>query len=169
MLLRVVRDEANSTSGPRIITPSSFNDDRKVPAALVLPPGKFFFGYKYVPFDPTKAPKPTLTDTHPKGPVAFSGLGSTVNNRQTALGTSNPVDILKKRESDAKEQEEEQDKPDLWDKLGGGNSLRPDPGSKTNGHRPPSRQEVIDATMLDEEDFTYEMDDDDGFIEIDSD
>ena len=33
------------------------NEERKVPAPLVLPFGKLFFGYTYKPYDPSKDTK----------------------------------------------------------------------------------------------------------------
>lgn len=47
-----------------------------MPGPLVLPAGKFFFGYKYVPFDPSAAPKKTEEVDVP--PSAFQGEGNSL-------------------------------------------------------------------------------------------
>ncbi|GFZ49841.1 hypothetical protein JCM24511_07244 [Saitozyma sp. JCM 24511] len=188
----------NRNDGPRIITPDALADaDRKVPAALVLPAGKFFFGYKYIPFDPSKVVKKPI-DTGLEPPKAFSGEGSTLNNRRTgkaptsgSSATNGGVSPQPTSVSAAKDAGEE--KPDPWAKLGSGNTLsgrgvkREATGAaRQNGSittptsappvaaPPPPHPEVIDATMLDEDDFTFgdEYDDDedeDDIIEIDSD
>ena len=120
------------------------DDDRKVPAALILPPGKFFFGYKYVPFDPQKAPK----KVEEVKAEAFGGEG---NRLKGTTAATSPV----------KAKEVKKEKEDPWAKLGGGNSLRPARAAP----------EVIDATMSsDDEDMDYGVDEDeDHIIEIDSD
>lgn len=193
-----ILDVADPRSGPRIITPDALADaDRKVPAALVLPAGKFFFGYKYIPFDPSKVVKKPI-DTGLEPPKAFSGEGSTLNNRRTgkaptsgSSATNGGVSPQPTSVSAAKGAGEE--KPDPWAKLGSGNTLsgrgvkREATGAaRQNGSittptsappvaaPPPPHPEVIDATMLDEDDFTFgdEYDDDedeDDIIEIDSD
>lgn len=64
--------------------------------------------------------------------------------------------------------EESNQKPDPWAKLGGGNTLRVKE-SPVNVKSPPAH--VIDATMLDEDDFAFGDDgkEYDDVIEIDSD
>jgi hypothetical protein len=48
----------SSCSKSRFVTNESLaNSERKVPAPLVLPFGKLFFGYTYKPFDPSKETK----------------------------------------------------------------------------------------------------------------
>ncbi|WVQ84773.1 hypothetical protein IAT38_006930 [Cryptococcus sp. DSM 104549] len=164
----------NRHDGPRIITPDSLNDaDRKVPAALVLPAGKFFFGFKYTPYDPSKAPKPT-TEAVPEAAQPFGGEGNTLKGRKTGGATTGGSVKGKEKETAAEE------KPDPWAKLGGGNSLKrsapaPEPAPQAApAQRLATEQEIIDATMLGEDDFfdegDYEDDDgDDGVIEVDSD
>jgi ubiquitin fusion degradation protein 1 len=151
-------------SGPKIITPDSLGDtDRKVPAALILPEGKFFFGFKYIPFDPSKAPKKAdETEAKPNDP--FSGQGNLLKRRR---GDATPVPTPSERPA---EQVKEEAKEDPWAKLGSGNSLRPKPKTPPPEPPQPTRQEVIDATMLDEDDFWAADDgDEDDVIEIDSD
>lgn len=158
-------------SGPMIITPDTLGAaDRKVPAALVLPEGKFFFGYKYTPFDPSKAPKKVDIDAAPAAP--FSGEGNTLRKKPDGSSSSKRAEVPKSSP----------DAPavDPWANLGGGNTLRPTKQQKTESgsqsqsqpqsQTPAQRQEIIDATMLDEDDFAYYDDDDDNdVIEIDSD
>jgi len=156
-----------TVSGPRIITPESLADDgRKVPAALVLPEGKFFFGFKYTPFDPDKAPK-KADEAEQQGPTPFGGTGNSLKRRRGDVTPQTQATEVKKEES----------KADPWAKLGSGNSLRrqqtpPPPKEKTPPPREPTRDEVIASTYLDENDF---MDEDDDFdygedvIEVDSD
>jgi ubiquitin fusion degradation protein 1 len=194
-------DMADPFSGPRIITPDSLADaDRKVPAALVLPAGKFFFGYKYIPFDPSKVVKKPV-DTGLEPPKAFSGEGSTLNNRRTGKAPASSSSatnggVSPQPTSTSTSTDGGVEKPDPWAKLGSGNTLsgrgvkREATGAaRQNGSvttpasapaaaaaavaaPPPPQHEVIDATMLDEDDFTFgdEYDDDeDDIIEIDSD
>ena len=157
--------------GNRIVTPESLSDaDRKVPAALVLPEGKFFFGFKYIPFDPAKQPKKVEA---PKSPQAFQGEGETLRKR--AGGQANGTNGASTSKSPAPEEN-----PDPWAKLGSGNTLRgkrpapttptPEP-AHTRAKPDPSPSQVIDATMLDEDDFGFvgSEEDDHDVIEIDSD
>ncbi|WVF68346.1 hypothetical protein IAT40_003111 [Kwoniella sp. CBS 6097] len=173
----------NRADGPRIFTPESLGDaDRKVPAALVLPEGKFFFGFKYVPFDPSKAPKSTVEPTvQPAQP--FGGAGQTLARRPP--GAANPTPPASRPGTVPPapvKTEQEEEKPDPWAKLGSGNSLRKTATTNSAAagagrSTEQSRQEVIDATMLDEDDFMFNGGDDDdddgdyddGVIEIDSD
>ena len=149
-------------SGPRIITPDSYNEDRKVPAALNLPEGKFFFGYTYVPFDPEKVVKKEI-DAVPAEP--FGGQGTSLRSQARTGSTVAPP---------------ESDKPaavDPWAKLGGGNTLSAKSVKKEKTEEEKAKakqqQEIIDATMLEEEEFWDDevMDDDDedddDIIEID--
>jgi ubiquitin fusion degradation protein 1 len=149
-------------SGPRIITSDSYDQDRKVPAALNLPEGKFFFGYTYVPFDPDKVVKKQV-DIAPA--ESFGGQGTSLRS-QTKTATA----------ADAESAKPEADKPaeDPWAKLGGGNTLSAKVKKETAEPKTASRQqqEVIDATMLEEEEFWDDegmYEDDDDIIEIDSD
>ena len=160
-------------SGPRIITPDSYNEDRKVPAALHLPQGKFFFGYTYVPFDPTKVVKKPV-DILPT--QSFGGQGTSLKSQTTTGGdasSSQPQSQTQPQTESAAEVP-----ADPWAKLGSGNTLstagkrnkEPEP-VKTEAQQ---RQEVIDATMLDEDDLwgdegMEDDDDDNDIIEIDSD
>jgi ubiquitin fusion degradation protein 1 len=151
-------------SGPRIITPDSLADDgRKVPAALVLPEGKFFFGFKYTPFDPDKAPK-KADEEEKQGPTPFGGAGNSLKRRRGDVTPQPAVTEVKKEES----------KPDPWAKLGSGNSLRRQqtPPREETPPREPTREEVLASTYLDENDFMAEDDDFDygeDVIEVDSD
>lgn len=162
----------NPSSGPRIITPDSLNDaDRKVPAALVLPAGKFFFGFKYIPYDASKSAKKAIEA--PAVPQTFSGEGSTLKRRAT--GALPPGANGRPVTPTPPVKEEHEEKADPWANLGGGNTLS-NRGAKKEIHTPKSA-EVIDATMLDSNDFTFGEDDDedddggeyDDVIEIDSD
>lgn len=168
-------------SGPRIITPDSFNDDRKVPAALVLPQGKFFFGFKYIPYDPSKVVKKNV-DIAPTGTQAFSGEGTSLKSKKPG-GTLNVTGNGKGKEKEgdvtSQASTQPQEKADPWAKLGSGNALKPAASTTTTKTSNPSRTtttrnepDIIDATMLDEDDF-FEVpdddDDDDDIIEIDSD
>lgn len=167
-----------TASGPRVIKTDELNDDRKVPAALVLPEGKFFFGYKYVAFDADKveskeAPAPAA------GTAAFQGDGNSLRR-----GASNPNRALPAPAATLAAAPGTEDKPDPWAKLGAGNSLSgrtkaaPAPAS-ARVPSPSPEPEVVDATMLDEDDFMFGEnydddyddydDDDDEIIEIDSD
>ncbi|WWD20459.1 hypothetical protein CI109_104935 [Kwoniella shandongensis] len=185
----------NRNEGPRIITPDSLNDaDRKVPAALILPEGKFFFGFKYIPFDPSKVPK-KLDEKAAEAAAAaksssFSGQGETLLKRPPGAANPSRPSSTAPTSSPAvvkREREEDEEKADPWAKLGGGNTLSgkkaatpatTSQSTSTVPSAPPSRQEVIDATMLDEDDFMFDggeddEDEDDGeyadVIEIDSD
>jgi ubiquitin fusion degradation protein 1 len=157
-------------SGPRIITNESLADDgRKVPAALVLPEGKFFFGFKYVPFDPSKAPK-KATEAEPKAVDPFGGAGNSLKRRRGDNTPEVKAEV---------EKEETEPSADPWAKLGSGNTLRNQKNSaqtSTNASsradsRQMTREEVIESTYLDEDDFGVEEDFDygDDVIEIDSD
>ncbi|WVR07926.1 hypothetical protein IAU60_004969 [Kwoniella sp. DSM 27419] len=159
----------NRNDGPRIITPDSLADaDRKVPAALVLPQGKFFFGFRFVPFDPVKAAKEkakTKGDIPVEPVQPFGGQGQSLKGGKSSSAPA-PAPVKKEEAVEAE---------DPWTKLGSGNTLRKaktEPVKTEERGQPASRQEVIDATMLDEDDFMFDGgDDDDGqeVIEIDSD
>jgi ubiquitin fusion degradation protein 1 len=156
--------------GAKIMTPESLADDgRKIPAALILPAGKFFFGFTYVPFDPSKVVK-KIDPNEVKPDTTFSGTGNTLLRRRgapAAQPTPAPAAPVAK-----------EDKPDPWASLSGGNTLS---GKKAKiekvkveepeAKKEMTRQEVVDMTMLDEDDFMFgeTYDDDDGVIEIDSD
>jgi ubiquitin fusion degradation protein 1 len=173
-------------SGPRIITPDSFNDDRKVPSALHLPQGKFFFGYTYVPFNPDKVVKKPV-DILPTGPFGGQGtsLRSQVKSEPQAQtqGESSATGAAAASASAAVAAAAPPQAEDPWAKFGSGtgNTLS-GRGSKSTKVKEEKveksaaeqRQEVIDATMLDDDDFWGDevMDDDDDdndVIEIDSD
>lgn len=159
----------SNTSGPLIITPDSIKDGQKVAGSLVLPKGKFFFGYTYVPFDPAKAPKAKEQPSSNPEP-AFQGEGNSLRrSAQPSSSTRSSKPAAAKPASD--------DKPDPWANLGNGNTLSgrqvaPEPPKAKD---PLPQDEIIDATMLDEDDFmfdesyNYDDDDDDDIIEIDSD
>ena len=153
------------------------DDGRKVPAALVLPAGKFFFGYKYIPYDPSKSPAKKV-DEGPQSPKAFGGQGNSLRNRSR---TSNPPNAPSDSTSEPK-REKLDETEDSWAKLGGGNTLRPTEVQRTEQREEPStvtsrqtQMDIIDATMLDEDDFAeYDHGDEDheddvNVIEIDSD
>ncbi len=124
-----------------------------------------------MPFDPKKAPKKPEEDVVAP-PSAFQGQGNSlrkgaVNNAAAAAAPAS-----------AKPADEE--KPDPWASLGSGNTLsgrkraaEKSPERKPASPQQPTREEVIDATMLDEDDFMfgeeYDDDDDDDYIEVDSD
>ena len=157
----------NPYSGPRIITPDSLNEaDRKVPSALVLPPGKFFFGYKFIPFDAEKAVKKQNT---PKAaaPTSFSGEGTTLKRRLPVNTPPNP-DGRSSSSAPSAIRDDQDQQADPWSKLGGGNILR---APKKEADQAVPQREVIDATMLDEDDFEFGEDEGeyDNIIEIDSD
>ncbi|WOO82114.1 Ubiquitin fusion degradation protein 1 [Vanrija pseudolonga] len=167
----------NRHTGPRIITPDSLNDDRKVPTALVLPAGKFFFGYKYIPFDPAKTPK-KKEEGAPAPPTSFQGAGNSLRRGAQANSAPSPAT------PNADETPKAEEKPDPWASLGSGNKLSgrkraaeasPAPAPPAPARNPtpppaPTQNEVIDATMLDEDDFWVpEYDEDEDVIEIDSD
>ncbi|WRT69854.1 uncharacterized protein IL334_006845 [Kwoniella shivajii] len=167
----------NRNDGPRIITPESLADDgRKIPAALVLPEGKFFFGFKYVAFDSSKAPKP-VDEPQPTSLQPFGGQGQTLARRPPA-GARSPFrqptpPPTTAPNSTTTSTEVKEEKVDPWAGLGNGNTLstrKPtltDEEKKKDDER--KRQEVIDATMLDEDDFMFDGGDEDDVIEIDSD
>ena len=151
------------------------DSERRVPAALVLPQGKFFFGFKYIPFDPSKKPK-KVEEAQPLQP--FAGEGNTVRRKAGATNGSSQTNGSNGGNTVEVEQKQDEEKPDPWAKLGSGNTLRtkrpapstptpeaPSSRSRSNGH--PKSPEIIDATMLDEDDFAFVEDDD--VIEIDSD
>ncbi|KAL7424565.1 ubiquitin fusion degradation protein [Cryptotrichosporon argae] len=168
----------NRFDGPRIITSDSLNDDRKVPAALVLPAGKFFFGWKYVPFDPAQAAKPAAPE--PVVAEPFGGQGNTLRRgpAASASASSSAAPVPAADKGKAKEPAE-----DPWAKLGSGNTLanRKRPASTEGPAReraqpsgpdpapaaaPPTaeqtRQQIIDATMLSEDDFWNDDEEDEG-------
>ena len=158
------------SSGPRIITNESLADDgRKVPSALVLPEGKFFFGFKYVPFDPSKAPKKT-NEEEPKALDPFGGAGNSLKRRRGGETPDVKTEVKKEHAESA---------ADPWANLGSGNSLRnqktPAQSSTNTSSRADSRQltraEVLESTYLDEDEFGVEEDFDygDDVIEMDSD
>lgn len=156
--------------GPRIITPDNIDGDRKVPGALVLPAGKFFFGYKYVPFDASAAPKKKEDIVVP--PSAFQGEGNSLR-KGAQNKTTSPAPAAAASSAAA------ESKPDPWANLGSGNTLsnRKRSAAKAAATRepspPPQPEQVIDATMLDEDDFMFgdedDYDDGDDYIEVDSD
>lgn len=140
-----------------------------MPAALVLPPGKFFFGYKYVPFDAKAEEKRKKAKEAPEAAPAttFQGEGNSLRR-----GAAQPATAAK-----APAPAEDEEKPDPWANLSGVQTLsgrkRPATASPatTTPPREQTRQEVIDATMLDEDDFMFgeEYSDNDDIIEVDSD
>ncbi|EIW71321.1 hypothetical protein TREMEDRAFT_67697 [Tremella mesenterica DSM 1558] len=165
-------EEAESSSklsrngGAKIITPDSLNDtDRKVPAALLLPAGKFFFGYKYVPFDASKAPKPKVPEPEPA--QAFSGAGQSLRNK----GKHGPS-VGESSNSAPKDE-----KPDPWANLGSGNQLRSVkttnqvPSSVTPNKTQTTRSQVDPIVVDDDDDFMYDGQDWDEHevIDVDSD
>lgn len=108
----------------------------------------------------------------------FGGEGNTLKSGKKIGGEES--------KGKGKEKAAEDEKDDPWAKLGSGNSLRrttttaatsssnPAPVSGPQGEFEPRKateQEIIDATMLDEDDFMFEdeEDDEDDVIEIDSD
>lgn len=165
----------NRFTGPRVITNEALNQDRQVPAALILPSGKLFFGYKYVPFDAAadakqkKAKEPVELST----PVTFQGQGNSLR-RTGQSSTSSPAPAAATPAAAPAEDE----KPDPWANLGGGQTLSgrrraaepaaQGPAAATAPAAPMSQQEIIDATMLTEDDF-FDYDDEDGFEVYDSD
>ncbi|KIR59464.1 ubiquitin fusion degradation protein 1 [Cryptococcus bacillisporus CA1873] len=169
----------NRADGPRIINTSSLSSaNTQVPSALILPEGKFFFGFKYIPYNPSKAPKPSLADQQKVELQPFGGEGNTLKNGKRVGGGEG--------KGKGKEKVAEEEKEDPWAKLGSGNTLKrttataassssnPVPASapqKEFETRKATEQEIIDATMLDEDDFMFEdgEDDEDDVIEIDSD
>lgn len=166
---REQRETRADLSGPRIITPESLADDgRKVPAALVLPEGKFFFGFKYVPFDPDKAPK-KAEEGKGKGLTPFGGEGNSLKRRRGDVTPAAATDTTSGKKAEAK--------ADPWANLGSGNSLRrqktpPREEKPAEPAKEKTREEVLASTYLDENDF---MDEDEDFdygedvIEVDSD
>ncbi|TYJ53849.1 hypothetical protein B9479_005537 [Cryptococcus floricola] len=142
----------NRNDRPQIITSETLADaDRVIPAALTLPPGKFFFGFKYTPYDPSKAPKKPSATSEPAQP--FGGSGNKLKSGKT-------VGDKGKGKEEEKEEEQVEEKPDPWAKLGGGNTLKATKAPAPEPVKQETRQEVIDATMLDEDDFMYEGEED---------
>lgn len=153
------------------------NDDRKVPAALVLPEGKFFFGYKYVPFDKTKVKK--KEEAGPAPTQSFQGEGNSLRRNNGASSSSAPAPASQAPETETEE------KKDPWANLGSGQTLSgrapkraaasPPAPEPTRAPSPPKQhkeQDDIDATMMDESDFMFDdtaYSDDEDVIEIDSD
>lgn len=114
----------------------------------------------------------------------FGGEGNTLKNGKKIGGEESKG--KGKGKGKGKEKAAEDEKDDPWAKLGSGNSLRwttttaatsssnPAPVSGPQEEFEPRKateQEIIDATMLDEDDFMFEdeEDDEDDVIEIDSD
>lgn len=179
LFLALCQQLLNRSSGPRIINTSSLSSaNTQVPSALILPEGKFFFGFKYIPYDPSKAPKPSLADQQKMELQPFGGEGNTLKGGKRVGGGEG--------KGKGKEKAAEEEKEDPWAKLGSGNTLKrttataassssnPAPASapqKEFETRKATEQEIIDATMLDEDDFMFEdeEDDEDDVIEIDSD
>ncbi|WWC73847.1 uncharacterized protein I206_107819 [Kwoniella pini CBS 10737] len=172
----------NRNDGPRIITPESLADDgRKIPAALKLEQGKFFFGFKYIEFDPSKVPKPKSEETTANGEgntlQPFGGSGQTLK-KPPPKGARSPFrqpspPPSSSSPSKGKEKSEENEIEDKWSKLGNGNTLSTSNKKQKLDikEQEKSRQDIIDATMLDEDDFMFDEGDgtDDDVIEIDSD
>lgn len=180
-------------SKPRIITPDSLSSDpnRAVPAVLSLPPGKFFFGYTYVPFDHSKAPKPKPTAEEiaaaEESKPSFGGEGVTLKGKRKAAEPASASASGSGSGTGVKEEKEE--KVDPWAKFGSGsgNTLRKAAGStaasagaKKEEEKPkqskPEPDDIIDATMMDDDDEEewdengeMESDDDEVYIEVDSD
>lgn len=167
-------------SKPRIVTNDSLADDgRTVPAALHLPEGKYFFGFTYKPFDPSKVVKKEdvdavgltqalLDDTDDKEQqptTTFSGQGNTLSNRKIRSGT----DAAESSSSATSAVPVE--KVDPWANLGSGATLST---RKVVEATPPRPAEIVDLSQDDDDDdddFGYgeEPDDEDDVIVIDSD
>lgn len=106
----------------------------------------------------------------------FGGEGNTLKGGKRIGG----------EEGKGKEKAAEDEKEDPWAKLGSGNTLKRTTTTVASSSSTPApvsapleefkarkatEQEIIDATMLDEDDFMFEdeEDDEDDVIEIDSD
>jgi len=67
------------TDKRKVVTSDSLESDAKVPAALNLPFGKLFFGFKVVPYIPVT---PDAQSAGPSSqPASFSGSGNVLNGR----------------------------------------------------------------------------------------
>lgn len=127
-----------------------------------------------MPFDPSKVVKKPV-DILPTGP--FGGQGTSLRSG-VKTGTSEPqAESSASGAAAAAAAAPAEPAEDPWAKFGSGNTLS-NKGSKSKPFEQEKtaeqqRQEVIDATMLDEDDFwgdeAMEDDDDDDIIEIDSD
>ena len=98
----------------------------------------------------------------------FSGEGNTL--RKPSKAPTKPTNGTNGHAAS-----EDDPSSDPWSKLGNGNTLRTAKSASQSQSmvtpaksKEPSKQEVIDATMLDEDDFVF-GDPDDDVIEIDSD
>lgn len=98
----------------------------------------------------------------------FGGEGNSLKRRRGDVGNSNASANTAKATSPVKEEKE-----DPWVKLGSGNALAPKKKQPVSAPAPvPTRNDIIDATQMDEDDFNgqwEEDDEDDGVIEMDSD
>ena len=132
-----------------------------------MPEGKFFFGFKYTPFDPTKVKKKE-EEKEEKLADPFGGEGNSLKRRRGDVGNANASANTAKAASPVKEEKE-----DPWAKLGSGNALAPKKKQPVSAPaQAPSQADIIDATQMDEDDFNgqwEEDDEDDGVIEMDSD
>ncbi|KIM62130.1 hypothetical protein SCLCIDRAFT_15957 [Scleroderma citrinum Foug A] len=83
---KIIRTEY---SRRKVVTSDSLEADGKVPAALNLPFGKLFFGFKAVPYNP---PEPAVQS--PSGssgqPATFSGSGNVLNGRSAPTSSISP-------------------------------------------------------------------------------
>lgn len=101
-------------------------------------------------------------------PSAFQGEGNSLR-KGAKNSASSPAP------ASAAAQPDSESKPDPWANLGSGNTLnsRKRAAEKAPAREPtppPQDDEVIDATMLDEDDFMFGEDyDDEDYIEVDSD
>ncbi|KAI6045693.1 UFD1-domain-containing protein [Pisolithus marmoratus] len=68
------------TDRRKVVTSDSLDSDGKVPAALNLPFGKLFFGFKVVPHTPP-ASDAQSSPSLPSQPVTFSGSGNKLSGR----------------------------------------------------------------------------------------
>jgi ubiquitin fusion degradation protein 1 len=161
------------------VSNDTLHEDTRIPNALNLPPGKLFFGFKYVPYKPPTAESSamgsgaTAVADSGAGPStqAFTGQGSSLagpSRRSGRSGAGAPSSSSSQARTESIKKEENTTPTHNW---GTGSSLaggsRPTASTSasrgTNLKRPPKPQKERSPTP------DYGVDSDDDVIEIDSD
>ncbi|KAL4077147.1 ubiquitin fusion degradation protein UFD1-domain-containing protein [Scleroderma yunnanense] len=80
----------------KVVTSDSLESDAKVPAALNLPFGKLFFGFKIVPYTSLESTVPEPSASSEQS-APFSGSGNVLNGRSMPTSSASPSAKGKKR------------------------------------------------------------------------
>jgi ubiquitin fusion degradation protein 1 len=93
------------TDKHKVVSNNSLESDAKVPAALQLPFGQLFFGFKVAEYTPPPAPSSPGSPNMASAPTPFGGSGNTLSGRPTqpaAKGKGKEKATTEEADADAK-------------------------------------------------------------------